>query len=215
MPNVMSVLRAEIRRLARKETKQELSSMKKQLTQTKRLLAESRRRISELEARAKHVARATRGAQAAREAEDEDGPQVRFSPKWVKKHRSKLGMSRLVYARLVGVSPQTIMGWEAGRTRPRRGALKAWRALRAKGVRELRGMLENGSGSGVSRGTKRRVRRRLKRAVRRARVRGTIRRVRVRRAVKRARVRRAVRSVRKRAAAALTVRRVRRAAKRK
>ena len=214
MPNVMSVLRAEIRRLARKETKQELSSMKKQLTQTKRLLAESRRRISELEVRAKHVARATRGAQAAREAE-EDGPQVRFSPKWVKKHRSKLGMSRLVYARLVGVSPQTIMGWEAGRTRPRRGALKAWRALRAKGVRELRGMLENGSGSGVSRGAKRRVRRRLKRAVRRARVRGAIRRVRVRRAVKRARVRRAVRSVRKRAAAALTVRRVRRAAKRK
>jgi len=215
VPNVMSVLRAEIRRLARKETKQELSSMKKQLTQTKRLLAESRRRISELEVRAKHVARATRGAQAAREAEDEDGPQVRFSPKWVKKHRSKLGMSRLVYARLVGVSPQTIMGWEAGRTRPRRGALKAWRALRAKGVRELRAMLENGSGSGVSRGAKRRVRRRLKRAVRRARVRGAIRRVRVRRAVKRARVRRAVRSVRTRAAAARTVRRVRRAAKRK
>jgi DNA-binding transcriptional regulator YiaG len=206
VPNIMGVLRAEIRRLARKETKQELSSMKKQLTQTKRLLAESRRRISELEARAKHLTRATRGAPAAREAEDEDGPQVRFSPKWVKKHRSKLGMSRLVYARLVGVSPQTIMGWEAGRTRPRRGALKAWRAIRAKGVRELRSMLENGSGSGVSRGAKRRVRRRLKRAVRR---------VRVRRAVKRARVRHAVRSVRARAAGARTVRRVRRAAKRK
>jgi len=216
VPNVMGVLRAEIRRLARKETKQEMSSMKKQLTQTKRLLAESRRRISELESRAKHVARSTRSSAVARDDEEEEGgPQVRFSPKWVKKHRSKLGMSRLVYARLVGVSPQTIMGWEAGRTRPRRGALKAWRALRAKGVRELRAMLDNGSGSGVPRGAKRRVRRRLKRAVRRARVRGAIRRVRVRRAVKRARVRRAVRSVRTRAAAARTVRRVRRAAKRK
>jgi DNA-binding transcriptional regulator YiaG len=159
VPNVMGVLRAEIRRLARKETKQELSSMKKQLTQTKRLLAESRRRISELESRAKHVARATRGSAAAREtAGDEDGPQVRFSPKWVKKHRSKLGMSRLVYAQLIGVSPQTIMGWEAGRTRPRRGALKAWRAIRGKGVRELRAMLTNGSGGEVSRGRKRRGR---------------------------------------------------------
>src|SRR5262249_8857399 len=114
VPNVMGVLRAEIRRLARKETKQELSSMKKQLNQTKRLLAESRRRISELESRAKHVARATRSSAAARDEADEDGPQVRFSPKWVKKHRSKLGMSRLVYAQLIGVSPQTIMGWEAG-----------------------------------------------------------------------------------------------------
>ena len=213
MPNVMSVLRAEIRRLARKETRQELSSMKKQLNQTKRLLAESRRRINELEARAKHVARVTRSGPAAREDEDEDGPQVRFSPKWVKKHRSKLGMSRLVYAQLVGVSPQTIMGWEAGRTRPRRGALKAWRAIRAKGVRELRSMLAEGGE--VSPGTKRRVRRRLKRAVRRARVRKAVRRVRVRRAVKRARVRRAVRSVRTRAAAARTVRRARRSAKRK
>ena len=215
MPNVMGVLRAEIRRLARKETKQELSSMKKQLTQTKRLLAESRRRISELESRAKHVAKATRSA-AAREADDdEDGPQVRFSPRWVKKHRSKLGMSRLVYAQLIGVSPQTIMGWEAGRTRPRRGALKAWRAIRGKGVRELRALLANGSGGEVSRGTKRRVRRRLKRAVRRARVRGAVRRVRVRRAVKRARVRRAVRSVRTRAARTVRRARPRRAAKRK
>ncbi len=211
MPNVMGVLRAEIRRLARKETKQELSSMKKQLNQAKRLLAESRRRISELESRAKHVARATRNGAAAREDETEDGPQVRFSPKWVKKHRSKLGMSRLVYAQLIGVSPQTIMGWEAGRTRPRRGALKAWRAIRGKGVRELRAMLSEGGEA--PRGTKRRVRRRLKRAVRRARVRGAVRRVRVRRAVKRTRVRRAVRTARTRAAG--TVRRARRSAKRK
>jgi len=65
VPNVMSVLRAEIRRLARKETRQELSSMKKQLNQTKRLLAESRRRINELEARAKHVARGMRSGPAA------------------------------------------------------------------------------------------------------------------------------------------------------
>ena len=202
MPNVMGVLRAEIRRLARKETKQELSSMRKQVTQMRRLLAESRRRVSDLEARVKQAMRA-RGGAAAREAVDEEaGTQVRFSPAWVKKHRSKLGMSRLLYAQLVGVSPQTIMGWEAGRTRPRPGALRAWRAIRGRGVRELRAMLANGSGGGASPVRKRR--RRLKRAVRRARVRGAIRRV--RRTVKRARVRRAVRA---RVARKRTVRRVR------
>ena len=202
MPNVMGVLRAEIRRLARKETKQELNSMRKQVTQMRRLLAESRRRVSDLEARVKQAMRAGGGV-AAREAADEDGgTQVRFSPAWVKKHRSKLGMSRLLYAQLVGVSPQTIMGWEAGRTRPRPGALRAWRAIRGRGVRELRAMLANGSGGDASPVRKRR--RRLKRAVRRARVRGAIRRV--RRTVKRARVRRAVRA---RVARKRTVRRVR------
>jgi DNA-binding transcriptional regulator YiaG len=206
VPNVMGVLRAEIRRLARKETKQELSSMRKQVTQMRRLLAESRRRVSDLEARVKQAMRA-RGGAAAREAGDEEGgTQVRFSPAWVKKHRSKLGMSRLLYAQLVGVSPQTIMGWEAGRTRPRPGALRAWRAIRGRGVRELRAMLTNGSGGGASPVGKRRARRRLKRAVRRARVRGGIRRARLKRTVRRARVRRAIRT---RVARKRTVRRVR------
>ena len=195
MPNVMGVLRAEIRRLARKETKQELGSIRKQLTQMRRLLAESRRRVRDLETRAKQATRARGRAAAHDEADDEGGTQVRFSPAWVKKHRSKLGMSRLLYARLVGVSPQTIMGWEAGRTRPRPGALRAWRAIRGRGVRELRAMLANGSGGGASPDRKRRGRRRLKRAVRRARVRGAVRRARLRRTVKRARVRRAVRTV--------------------
>lgn len=195
MPNVMSVLRAEIRRLARKETKQELSSMRKQLTQMRRLVAESRRRVRDLETRAKQATRARGGAAARDLGDDEGGTQVRFSPAWVKKHRSKLGMSRLLYAKLVGVSPQTIMGWEAGRTRPRPGALRAWRAIRGRGVRELRAMLANGSGGGASPVRKRRARRRLKRAVRRVRVRKAVRRARVRRTVKRARVRRAVRTV--------------------
>jgi glutamate/tyrosine decarboxylase-like PLP-dependent enzyme len=44
----------------------------------------------------------------------------------------------------VGVSQQTIMGWESGRTRPRDGALRTWRTLRAKGVRELRAMATGG-----------------------------------------------------------------------
>jgi len=202
VPNVMGVLRAEIRRLARKETKQELNSMRKQVTQMRRLLAESRRRVSDLEARVKQAMRAGGGVAAREAADEEGGTQVRFSPAWVKKHRSKLGMSRLLYAQLVGVSPQTIMGWEAGRTRPRPGALRAWRAIRGRGVRELRAMLANGSGGGASPVRKRR--RRLKRAVRRARVRGAIRRV--RRTVKRARVRRAVRA---RVARKRTVRRVR------
>jgi transcriptional regulator with XRE-family HTH domain len=190
--NVMAVLRTEIRRLARKETKQELADVKKQLKMLRRRLAEWNRRMQGIEARARQLMKT--GARAAARGsaigpDDEDGKQVRFSPAWVRKHRKKLGMSRQLYARLVGVSAQTIMGWEAGRTRPRRGALRSWRAIRGKGVRELRAMLGGGEGvRGAVRGARRR-RRKVRRAVRKA-----VRRVRVR---ARARVRRAVRKVRR------------------
>src|SRR6185295_8906046 len=139
MPNVMGVLRAEIRRLARKETRQELATLKKHVNSMRRRVAESRRRIRELEARTKQAGKRGPGAPAA--SDEDSAKQVRFSPAWVKRHRSKLGMSRRIYAKLLSVSPQTIMGWESGRTRPRRSALKPWRDLRGKGVRELRALV--------------------------------------------------------------------------
>ena len=205
MANVMAVLRMEIRRLARKETKQELGALKKQLTMLRRRLTEWNRRMQGVEARARQIMKngiAPRG-RAAVDDDDEDGKQVRFSPAWVRKHRKKLKMSRQLYARLVGVSAQTIMGWEAGRTRPRRAALRNWRAIRAKGVRELRAMLGGGEGAGarVGRGMRRR-RRAVRKAVRkagrrvRARVRSRVRQV--RRTVRRARVVRAAGMARRR-----------------
>ena len=79
-----------------------------------------------------------RGAGAGSEG---DGKQIRFSPAWVKSHRKKLSLSRRLYAKLVGVSAQTIMLWETGRSRPRRGALTTWRSIRGKGRRELKAAL--------------------------------------------------------------------------
>jgi DNA-binding XRE family transcriptional regulator len=169
VPNIMGVLRAEIRRLARKETKTEIARLKKQVVQMRRRIAESRARLVELE---KTARRAVAGGPAPRfsGAAGVEGTQIRFSPAWVRKHRGKLGMSRLLYARLLGVSPQTIMGWEQGRARPRRKALEAWRTMRGMGVRELKARVVKGAGLGegllgelggrsVSR-TRRRVRRR-------------------------------------------------------
>ena len=143
MPNVMGVLRAEIRRLARKETRQEIAALRKHVNSMRRRVAESRRRIRELETRTKQAGKRGAGAPAA--ADEDSGKQVRFSPAWVKRHRSKLGMSRRIYAKLLSVSPQTIMGWESGRTRPRRSALKTWREIRGKGVRELKALVTGGA----------------------------------------------------------------------
>jgi len=143
VPNIMGVLRAEIRRLARKETRQEIAALRKHVNSMRRRLAESRRRIQDLEARAKRAVK--RGLDMTGGSTEGGLKQVRFSPAWVKRHRSKLGMSRRIYAKLLSVSPQTIMGWETGRTRPRRKALQTWRTIRGKGVRELRALVTGGS----------------------------------------------------------------------
>jgi len=190
VPNVMGVLRAEIRRLARKETKQEIAALRKHVNSMRRRVAESRRRIRELESRTKQAIK--RGAGATASSDEEAGKQVRFSPAWVKRHRSKLGMSRRIYAKLLSVSPQTIMGWETGRTRPRRGALKTWRDLRGKGVRELKALV-TGQGrrkrrAAAERKTRRKLRVRGRRVARRTPARRVVAK---RRVARRATVRRA------------------------
>ncbi|HET9251238.1 MAG TPA: hypothetical protein VFP58_03900 [Candidatus Eisenbacteria bacterium] len=190
----MAVLRMEIRRLARKETKQEIGALKKQLTMLRRRLTEWNARMKGVETRARQLLRnGTSPRGRAADDDEEDGKQVRFSPAWVRKHRKKLQMSRQLYARLVGVSAQTIMGWEAGRTRPRRAALRNWRAIRAKGVRELRAMLggEDRSAAGGTRGRRRAGRKAARKAGRRLRAGG---RSRVRSAARKTRRGGAVRS---------------------
>jgi len=61
---------------------------------------------------------------------------VRFSPKWLKLHRSRLKLSAHDYARLLGVSGQTVYHWEQGKARPRKAQLAAWAAMRRLRRRE-------------------------------------------------------------------------------
>src|SRR5262245_2412943 len=191
----MGVLRSEIRRLARKEMKEAVRELKRQVAAIRRRLASTKKRIFDVERTAKRAA-TSRGAVAAKAVSRADGTQIRFSPRWVRVHRSKLGMSRRVYAKLIGVSPQTILLWESGKARPRRSALATWRAMRAKGIRELKAAAGEGSGRRRARRRRRairKVRSRVRRIVRRARVRRIrVRRKRVIRRV-RSRVRRAKR----------------------
>jgi hypothetical protein len=60
-------------------------------------------------------------------------------------------MPRIEFAKLLGVSPGSIFGWETGRTLPRGRSVARLREVRKMGLRAARG--ESG-------GTKRRARRR-------------------------------------------------------
>ena len=113
MPNFAGALKGEIRRLARKEVREAVTPLRKLVAGLRKRVAQQRRLIADLQRAAR---RSTKNGQAA-EAPRSEESQIRFSPAWVKHHRRKLKMSRRVYAKLIGVSAQSIFGWESGRTR--------------------------------------------------------------------------------------------------
>ncbi len=141
MPNVASVLREEISRLARKEIRQQVDPLRKSN-------AELRRTVSTLRSQVTALQRAMRFLQTQEKRRLEDAPKeapaenVRFSPKWVKADRQRLGLSAKDYARLVGVAPLTIYKWENGKSKPRAEQLAAWAQVRGIGKREARHRLE-------------------------------------------------------------------------
>ena len=141
MPNVASVLRSEISRLARKEVRQEVGPLKK-------TTAELRRSVSTLKKEVATLQRKVRALEKQEKRRLEVVPKegtakaIRFSPKWVKADRQRLGLSAKNYGALVGVSSLTIYSWESGKSKPRAERLAAWAEIRGIGKREAQRRLE-------------------------------------------------------------------------
>lgn len=141
MPNLATVLKDEIRRLARKEVKSETGVTKRASAQhrrdiagLKRLLGNLSRRVAFLESQEKR--------RVARPVRERPAGQVRFSPRWVKAQRKRLGLSAADYGKLVGVSSLTVYNWEGGKAKPREDALARVAAVRSLGKREALQRLE-------------------------------------------------------------------------
>ena len=161
MPNITTLLNDEIRRLARKEIKAQSGDGAKAASKQKGEVAELKRRVNDLEKRIESLSkgeksrgRPGRKPAAAKPAPSADGDSSpRFSPKWVKKHRAKLGMSAADYGLLAGVSGLTIYNWEKGSSNPRNKQLMAWSEIRTLGKREaMRKLDEIKAGPGQEEG---------------------------------------------------------------
>jgi DNA-binding transcriptional regulator YiaG len=141
MTNVAAVLKAEISRVARKEVRAEVQTLKKSSAGYRRDIAALKKRVQMLERQLKSQKRvASRSTQEA--AEEQSGRQLRFSSGRLAAQRKKLGLSAAKFAALIGVSPISVYKWENGRTRPRRAQLEAIAAARALGKREALVRLE-------------------------------------------------------------------------
>lgn len=140
-PSLAAALRAEVKRQSRQEVKKaqarmrrmqrQMAELRKTAQAHERVLATMRRRLSGLRSGMRQA-----GGAVLRKA----GPQL--APPAIRAVRDRLRMTREQFAKLVGVSPGSIFGWESGRTLPRRGSIGRLLELRKVGVRAARTQLK-------------------------------------------------------------------------
>ena len=141
MPNVGSVIREEIRRLSRKESRSQVETTKKATAQHRHEIALLKRQYADLARQMSLLNRRVLGVPAAA-APVAPGRKVRFVAKGLRSQRERLGLSQPEFGRLVGVSAQTIYNWEHEEARPRAEQLAKIAALRSVGKREAAEMLK-------------------------------------------------------------------------
>ena len=143
MSNVITVLKAEISRIARKEAKQAVAPFRKPTTSARRTFADLKRRVVTLEKECRRLA-----ALLAKVPQPE--PQAAsgkakgwISGKGVRSLRQKLGLTQEEFAKLVGVSSQGVYVWESkpGMLRLREATKAALMAVRGLGAREAKAKL--------------------------------------------------------------------------
>ena len=141
MPNIATILKEEITRLARKEVRIETEKLKKASAQYRSDIAALKRQVAALE---KQLGRTEKAASKGLEPSAEGAPSTkfRFSAKRLVAQRKKLGVSAGDMGTLIGVSAQTIYNWEAGKSRPRQQQLAAIAAVRGIGKRKLKALTQ-------------------------------------------------------------------------
>ena len=145
MPDIAKVLKAEVSRVARRETKKALASASKPAAGLRRTTAGLKRRVAllekELRAFRKTIGGLTKGQPLA---VPELTDRARITAKGMRSLRRRVRLSGQQFAKLLGVTPQVVYFWEksSGPLRVRRTTRAAILAIRGIGVREARRRLD-------------------------------------------------------------------------
>lgn len=140
MAQFASLLKTEISRLARKEVRAEIETLKKASAQYRADIAALKRRLAEQQ---RLIARLGKGQQRAAAVKDESqGAALRFRAGGFASLRKKLDLSAAEMGKLLGVSLQTVYHWEHGKAKPRAAQLARIAEVRKLGKRAVRERLE-------------------------------------------------------------------------
>ena len=143
MPKIEGAIKEAITRGADRRVRLVVVPLRREVHRLRRLIAQLRRDVGALRVVAAEWQRAARATPFGAGVSEDEVKAARFSARLIQKLRARLGLSQLALGRLVGVSGAAVVQWERGRASPSEPNRKALVALRKRGRREVRRLLEN------------------------------------------------------------------------
>ena len=141
MGKVETVLKAEIARLSRRETRRLTQKHVEELRRLRQRVATLEREVRSLKtARAEEQVKAKMKTTTETVAADQAST-ARLSPSLIQALRRRLKITQAELAKLVGVSTLAVGLWESGTTHPRSNTKARIVALRSLGRREVKRLL--------------------------------------------------------------------------
>ena len=128
MPNIASVLKSEITRIARKEIRAEVETLKKSVSGYRSEIAGLKRRSQSLEHEVRRLNKSLNKHAPA--ATDAPTPTTKFSAKDLASQRKRLALTIEGCALLLGTAGKSIYRWETGKAQPRETYWPSIAALR-------------------------------------------------------------------------------------
>jgi DNA-binding transcriptional regulator YiaG len=108
--SVIKELQSEIARVARREIKKELDPIRRVNASQRKYIADLRRELSDLQ---KEIKRLEKEREKADQAPQGDADQrFRITGRGVLSLRKRLGLTQVDFARLAGITQQTVVRWE-------------------------------------------------------------------------------------------------------
>ena len=132
MPTLATLLKEEISKIVRKEVQDQVRELKKTVARLEKVSPP---------AKAKAKAPAKPAAKTSKASTGDKRKQLRISPNTIKKHRKRLKLSQADLGKLLNVSTNTVLRWEAGTSKPRSKHLPGLGQLRSISMRELKKQL--------------------------------------------------------------------------
>ena len=155
MPNIMSALKSEISRLARKEAKQVVAPVKKASANYRGLIAGLRKQIDVLQNEVAALRRAVPSPDKAVLAKQEPEGRFWITGKGVKALRKRLGLTQAQFGKLAGVSVPTVVNWEGSQGKAPirlKAAIVRLQAMRGMGKKQAAQVLRTGRAKAVGGG---------------------------------------------------------------
>jgi DNA-binding transcriptional regulator YiaG len=145
VPKIELAIKDAITRGADRRIRLVAAPLHREVHRLRRLIAQLRRDFGALRVVAREWQRAAQATPVGAGVSEDEVKAARFSARLIQKLRARLGLSQMALGRLVGVSGAAVVQWERGRASPSEPNRKALVALRKRGRREVKRLLERGA----------------------------------------------------------------------